>query len=208
MDELWVQVSTKLQGAVGANNHDRWIKPLRLTALDEGVAAFEAPTRFVSDWVNRHFARQILDGLTEASGTRIERLRFEIRPEATAAPGESRTANGGKARAAAAAVAAGVARDDLGAPLDQRFTFDNFVVGKPNELAHAAARRVAEGGQVSFNPLFLYGGVGLGKTHLMHAIAHEYQRSQPQARVLYLSAEQFMYRFIQALRESTIMYFK
>ena len=88
-----------------------------------------------------------------------------------------------------------------GAPLDARFTFDTFVVGKPNELAHAAARRVAEGGPVSFNPLFLYGGVGLGKTHLMHAIAHELQSRQPDLRVLYLSAEQFMYRFVQALRD-------
>jgi chromosomal replication initiator protein len=75
-------------------------------------------------------------------------------------------------------------------------------VGKPNELAHAAARRVAEGGPVTFNPLFLYGGVGLGKTHLMHAIAHELQARRPELRVLYLSAEQFMYRFVQALRES------
>ena len=78
-----------------------------------------------------------------------------------------------------------------------QLTFDTFVVGKPNELAHAAARRVAEGGPVTFNPLFLYGGVGLGKTHLMHAIAHELARRQPELRVLYLSAEQFMYRFVR-----------
>ncbi|WP_207102670.1 chromosomal replication initiator protein DnaA, partial [Paracoccus shandongensis] len=115
------------------------------------------------------------------------------------------------ARPVASAMApatARVARADLGAPLDPRYTFGNFVVGKPNELAHAAARRVAEGGPVGFNPLFLYGGVGLGKTHLMHAIAHDYQTRHPQAQVLYLSAEQFMYRFVQALRESTIMDFK
>ena len=95
-----------------------------------------------------------------------------------------------------------------GAPLDKRFTFDTFVVGKPNELAHAAARRVAEGGPVTFNPLFLYGGVGLGKTHLMHAIAHELQSTRPDLKVLYLSAEQFMYRFVQALRERKMMDFK
>jgi len=95
-----------------------------------------------------------------------------------------------------------------GATLDARFTFDNFVVGKPNALAHAAARRVAEGGAATFNPLFLYGGVGLGKTHLMHAIAWELQARQPEARVLYLSAEQFMYRFVQALRDRQIMDFK
>jgi chromosomal replication initiator protein len=79
------------------------------------------------------------------------------------------------------------------------------VVGKPNELAHAAARRVAEGGVVTFNPLFLYGGVGLGKTHLMHAIAWQLQKRRPELRVVYLSAEQFMYRFVQALRDKDMM---
>src|SRR5690606_29627082 len=120
-----------------------------------------------------------------------------------------------KAQAAAAPAARlsqrakAVAEEELpGAPLDQRFTFDSFVVGKPNELAHAAARRVAEGGPVTFNPLFLYGGVGLGKTHLMHAIAHELRLQRPDLRVLYLSAEQFMYRFIQALRDKQVMDFK
>jgi len=93
-------------------------------------------------------------------------------------------------------------------PLDKRYTFDRFVVGKPNELAHAAARRVANGGPVTFNPLFLYGGVGLGKTHLMHAIAWEIQARDPKAKVLYLSAEQFMYRFVQALRFKDTMSFK
>ena len=93
-------------------------------------------------------------------------------------------------------------------PLDGRCTFDNFVVGKPNELAHAAARRVAEGGPVTFNPLFLYGGVGLGKTHLMHAIAWEVRQRNPEARVLYLSAEQFMYRFVSALRFKEMHGFK
>jgi chromosomal replication initiator protein len=91
---------------------------------------------------------------------------------------------------------------------DQRFTFDSFVVGKPNELAHAASKRVAEGGPVTFNPLFLYGGVGLGKTHLMHAIAHELGERRPDLNVLYVSADQFIYRFISALRDRKMMDFK
>jgi chromosomal replication initiator protein len=92
--------------------------------------------------------------------------------------------------------------------LDTRFTFDRFVVGKPNELAHAAARRVSTGDAGAFNPLFLYGGVGLGKTHLMHAISVELQQMSPDLKVVYLSAEQFMYRFIQALRDKQMMNFK
>ncbi len=93
-------------------------------------------------------------------------------------------------------------------PLDARFTFDTFVVGKPNELAHAAALRVATRGTVAFNPLFLYGGVGLGKTHLMHAIAWELRASVPEARVLYLSAEQFTHRFVSAIRFQDMHGFK
>ncbi len=94
------------------------------------------------------------------------------------------------------------------APLDPRLTFQNFVVGKPNELAFAAARRVADASAVPFNPLFLYGGVGLGKTHLMHAIAWEIRNRDPQRRVIYLSAEKFMYQFIRALRFRDTVAFK
>ena len=96
----------------------------------------------------------------------------------------------------------------LEAALDSRFTFENFVVGKPNELAYAAAQRVAGSDEVNFNPLFLYGGVGLGKTHLMHSIAWEIRRRDPSRRVLYLSAEKFMYQFIRALRFKDTMAFK
>ena len=97
---------------------------------------------------------------------------------------------------------------DIGAPLDPRFTFANFIVGKPNELAFAAARRVAEASAVPFNPLFLYGGVGLGKTHLMHAIAWHIRETRPDRRVIYLSAEKFMYQLIRALRYKDTMAFK
>jgi len=96
----------------------------------------------------------------------------------------------------------------LSAPLDDRFTFDNFVSGKPNEFAHAACRRVAEAERVPFNPLFLYGGVGLGKTHLMHAIAWHIRERDPGRRVVYLSAEKFMYQFIRAVRFRDTMAFK
>ena len=98
--------------------------------------------------------------------------------------------------------------DDISAPLDPKFTFDNFIVGKPNELAYAAAQRVAQSEVVSFNPLFLYGGVGLGKTHLMHSIAWSTKEKNKRARILYLSAEQFMYRFVQALRFKDMHAFK
>ena len=96
----------------------------------------------------------------------------------------------------------------ISSDLDSRFTFTNFIVGKPNELAFAAARRVSESNDVPFNPLFLYGGVGLGKTHLMHAIAHEIKQRNPLRRVIYMSAEKFMYYFIKALRFKNTVAFK
>lgn len=200
MKDIWGQACVKLEKSVGPNNFNHWIKPLRLKSVDDGVAHFASPTKFLSDWVNRHFADDIMGELLR-QGTQVERLRFDV------ASRQSPAVPKDEAKAMAAATVR-VSQPELGAPLDPRFTFGNFVVGKPNELAHAAARRVSEGGPVGFNPLFLYGGVGLGKTHLMHAIAHEFRQRDPAARVLYLSAEQFMYRFVQALRESAIMDFK
>ncbi|MFD2173004.1 chromosomal replication initiator protein DnaA [Rhodobacter lacus] len=198
--ELWGQASDELRKTVGKTNHSTWIAPLEIVALNDGIAALEAPTKFMCDWVSRNYGEPILRALRNA-GAPVERVTISL----------------GAGRAPVAEPAATPARkahrpaedQDLpGAPLDARFTFDSFVVGKPNELAHAAARRVAEGGPVTFNPLFLYGGVGLGKTHLMHAIAHELSAQHSELRVLYLSAEQFMYRFVQALRDRQIMDFK
>ena len=199
---VWGDVRKKLRDGVGESNFITWIAPLELTGFRGGVAQLAAPTNFIANWVNRNFADQILSALN-AAGAEAHRLDIAVQVRA---PAEPRAKVEPEAPAPRVAAAAG---DELpGAPLDARYTFDNFVVGKPNALAHAAARRVAEGAAVTFNPLFLYGGVGLGKTHLMHAIAWDLQARNPEARVLYLSAEQFMYRFVQALRERQIMDFK
>jgi chromosomal replication initiator protein len=156
----------------------------------------------MGNWVERNFGDKIMRQMIEL-GEKVSRLAFIVPEIAREKPAAT------DAIAAPALAQAKVDRDELpGAPLDPRYSFDSFVVGKPNQLAHAAARRVAEGGPVTFNPLFLYGGVGLGKTHLMHAIAHEMQAQRPEQKVVYLSAEQFMYRFVQALREKQMMDFK
>ncbi len=216
-DNMWGQVREKLEHSVGQNNYRNWIEPLEFADLDGGVATFLVPTTFMGNWVERNFGDQILRHLSGAGAT-VSRLEFVV-PKARAGTGHTASADpSAKGDGAANGAVNGYDRpgtprtgttDDLpGAPLDKRFTFDKFVVGKPNELAHAAARRVAEGGPVTFNPLFLYGGVGLGKTHLMHAIAWEIQDRNPDLRVVYLSAEQFMYRFVQALRDKAMMDFK
>ncbi|WP_068299237.1 chromosomal replication initiator protein DnaA [Pararhodobacter sp. CCB-MM2] len=224
---VWGDVRSKLRGVVGENNFITWIAPLGLTGIESGVARLSAPTNFIANWVNRNFADPIVRALNGA-GANVHRIEIAVEarvPGATAAKtmtGAQRVqetlgkssdapalpASAPTPAAPVTAAAPSGSEDVAGAPLDQRYTFDNFVVGKPNALAHAAARRVAEGAAVTFNPLFLYGGVGLGKTHLMHAIAWELQTRNPEAKVLYLSAEQFMYRFVQALRERQIMDFK
>lgn len=200
-DEIWGRVCNELLKSIGKSNFTTWIAPLRLSGIDAGIASFDAPTKFMCDWVSRNFADGIVREMRHA-GLSVDRAEFRV---AQLRPIAARDIT----RQPASRPAEPRAEDDLpGAPLDSRFTFDTFVVGKPNELAHAAARRVAEGGPVTFNPLFLYGGVGLGKTHLMHAIANDLQKRRPDMRVLYLSAEQFMYRFVQALRDRQIMDFK
>jgi chromosomal replication initiator protein len=221
-DETWGHVRSELLRSVGKDAFTNWIEPLEFTELEGGIARFQVPSRFMCDWVQRNFGDLILKRLA-AHNAEIQRVSFAVRPAGAAAAAAPR-ATGPRRRPAApppapAAPAPTAAAEapppdpraeiDLpGAPLDPRFTFESFVVGKPNELAHAAARRVAEGGPVTFNPLFLYGGVGLGKTHLMHAIAWEFQRRDPRTRVVYLSAEQFMYRFVQALRFKDMIGFK
>jgi len=210
-EELWDDASKKLKKRLGKNNYLTWIKPLQYSGHEDSVVTFGVPTTFMGDWVSRNFGEQIRQQLN-AAGACVERISFEVsdtmskvKPPQPVKPAKSAKKKPAKSRVASQPSRA---REIPGAPLDVRFTFDRFVVGKPNELAHAAARRVAEGGEVTFNPLFLYGGVGLGKTHLMHAIAWELRNRSPELKVIYLSAEQFMYRFVQALREGSTMDFK
>ncbi len=198
-EETWGQIQQSLLDTVGKNNYVNWIEPLEFSELKNGVARFLVPTHFMGNWVSRNFGDKILNEISNA-GESVSRVEFAV-PEGTVAAKKS-------TRSETKVAPVDIQSDTPGAPLDARFQFESFVVGKPNELAHAAARRVAEGGPVTFNPLFLYGGVGLGKTHLMHAIAWELKEQQPDAKIVYLSAEQFMYRFVQALRDKDMMAFK
>ncbi len=202
-NEIWAQVQATLRTAIGRNSFTNWIEPLRYQRTTDGVVTFGVPTRFMGDYVTRNFGDQILYHVQKA-GVDAGRMSCVVtKPEVAQRPAAANGVAAPKSRPDAS----GLTVDD-GADLDPRFTFDRFVVGKPNQLAHAAARRVAEGGETGFNPLFLYGGVGLGKTHLMHAIAHDLRARKPHLNVLYLSAEQFMYRFITALRDKRMMDFK
>jgi len=204
--EQWGQLKQRLLNTVGKNNYTNWIEPLELSGIKDGVATFNVPTSFLGNYVSQNFGDLILYQVNSIA-PEIRRIQFRTAANTARDTGGVKSATPPQRAAQASSDTEPDIRLNT-APLDERFTFDTFVVGKPNELAHAAAKRVAEGGPVTFNPLFLYGGVGLGKTHLMHAIAWELTSRQPELSVLYLSAEQFMYRFVQALRDRKMMDFK
>lgn len=220
-NEIWEIVRAELLKVVGKNNFSAWIEPITFDRMEDRIAHFHVPTNFIGSWVTNNFGDMILRHMG-THGVVADRAIFAVGARAAApapqAPAvrepESALASKPAAVSYAPAPAPFIAapaptqRELPGAKLNPNFTFSNFVVGKPNELAHAAARRVAETLDVTFNPLFLYGGVGLGKTHLMHAIAWDLQDRFPDAKILYLSAEQFMHRFVRALREQDTFNFK
>jgi len=189
----WEQVRAKLKSEFGEAAYNSWLRQLALVGQRHGVVLLEVPTRFIKDWIGSHYADR-LAALWRSECPLAKSVEVSVR-----APRDGQAVH---------SVNGDDAARDVGTPLDPRFTFENFVVGKSNELAHAAARRLAESERVNFNPLFLYGGVGLGKTHLMHAIGWHLRQRKPHRKVIYLSAEKFMYLFIRALRFKDIMAFK
>jgi chromosomal replication initiator protein len=214
----WARVRGILRSEVGEASYTSWMKPLTLVSVADGRVRISVPTRFMRDWVESHYGDLIRE-LWMAQDESIEQVEVFVRAAAARPvvertrehalrPSPAQTAPGAATGAATARGGAAEGTIEISQPLDSRFKFEHFVVGKPNELAYAAARRVADAEQAAFNPLFLYGGVGLGKTHLMHAIAWHVRERHPDRKVVYLSAEKFMYHFIRALRFQTTMTFK
>jgi chromosomal replication initiator protein len=210
INSQWDRIAGRLRDEVGDAAWRSWLRPVAVHGLKDGAIRLALPTRFMRDWVATHYGERlrVLWGAEDPSIRTVEIIVDSGRPSPSASAPAALTVSEPGTPRPAAALCSPTEIDELGAQLDPRYTFNNFVVGKPNEFAHAAARRVAEASQVSFNPLFLYGGVGLGKTHLMHAIAWHIREHDPSRRVLYLSAEKFMYRFIRALRSQDTMSFK
>lgn len=201
---LWTKVHGELREEFGEAVFRSWLKPLTLQAYYHGTMEVSVPTRFMRDWIQTHYAARILE-MCAANDAELRRL--EIVVVQNSVPVEIVPAVEERKLKANINVA-GEDLLQLGSPFDPRYTFDSFVVGKPNALAHAAARRIVESQNVPFNPLFLYGGVGLGKTHLMHAIGWAMKKQWPEKKVMYLSAEKFMYQFVRALRAKDTMAFK
>ena len=201
LSEQWARVCDRLQAEVGEVVWRTWLRQIALSGLDGDEVSLTLPTRFMRDWVRTHYADR-LSSLWQAENCGVRRVDVRV----GSAPALSRPA---PILEPTPDPPRPEQRADLGVMLDQRFSFDAFIVGKPNEFAYACARRVAEHpSSQGFNPLFLYGGVGLGKTHLMHAIGLELGRPERPASVAYMSAEKFMYRFIAAIRAQSTMEFK
>ncbi len=213
----WALVMTLLRKELGESTYQNWLCFMGCEGIEGGCVQLTAPSRFKRDWISSHLGEQLLKAWVAVNS---QVLRLDLRAKETGASQTSNNISANDAVSVANALPVQPLRTEnqvdprnghygrLGAPLDPRFTFEDFVVGKSNEFAHAAARRVADSDNPPFNPLFLHGGVGLGKTHLMHAIAHAIRAQHPERTVLYLSAEKFMYQFIKALRDKDTMPFK
>lgn len=205
----WNMVKELVAADIGISHSKSWIEPLELLGLDGMMLVLGSPNSFAKDWVENHYLEpmekawkqinMVIQGVqiiiheapVTIANTNSNTIPAQVRTQESFDSFEKEEAG-----------------TYTGAPLDNRFTFENFVVGKPNELAYAAALRVAESSTLQFNPLFLYGGVGLGKTHLMHAIAWKIRQCHPARKVIYLSAEKFMYQFVRALRYKDMVSFK
>ena len=211
---IWERIRDKLKSHYGDATFKSWMKSLHLYDVSNGQVTLKVPTRFIREWVINHYVDTIKAfWQAELEGVHTVNVLVGL-PQVPPADSNMDEAQGTKSESTVMPSQivdfSSQDSDDISSPLDRRFVFDNFVVGKSNALGHAAARAVAEAKSVvpGSNPLFLYGGVGLGKTHLMHAIAWDIRKNSPERKVIYLSAEKFMYRFIQALRNKDIMSFK
>jgi chromosomal replication initiator protein len=226
--ETWARVKRRLRAELGEDVFASWFARLEMDSVGDGCARLSVPTRFLKSWIEAHYADRVLS-VYRSEAPDLERISIGVRGSMArdgAVPAR-RTGDTPRLLPGAASDPSGALRGDAkstmpqsprdergefgevaGAPLDPRLTFDSFVLGRSNALAHAAGDRVAQhqGSQALYNPLYLHAGVGLGKTHLLHAIGHEARRSG--RRVIYLTADRFMYGFVASLKAQTSLAFK
>ncbi len=229
VDTQWNQICSQLKTEFGATAFDSWLKPLTVGDFDNGEMTICAPTAFMKNWVIAHYADRI-NKIWEQKNPSIKKVNFVVQSSfkdrrsfdtsllkkvsSTPTPQNIYGCNI-NSRDFGLVSGSSLANDTVknnafnnAAPLNPNYTFENFVVGKTNEFAYAAARKVAEAKNVSFNPLFLYSNVGLGKTHLMQSIIWHIKKNDPNRNVIYLTAEQFVYKFVKALRYKDTQAFK
>jgi chromosomal replication initiator protein len=223
--ESWAKVKERLRVEVGDDVYSSWFARMDMEAIEGGTVRLSVATRFLKSWIQSHYAERVL-ACWRAQESEINRIELIVRSavlrNATAAKPKSEIALASGPAEVALRLTNGVSHNRLpvieanghevqgGSPLDSRLTFDTFVVGRANTLAHAAAKQVALAKRtdpVMFNPFYIHAGVGLGKTHLLQAITWS-GNSVGERKVLYLTAEKFMYGFVSALRTQTALAFK
>jgi chromosomal replication initiator protein len=219
--ERWQRVKDRLRLELGDDVFTSWFGRMELESVDKGAVRLSVPTRFLRNWIQSHYSEKVLVKW-QAEEPIISRLELTVRSAAIRLPAakvkpvdppcSSPEARNGAVHAESTAVGLSLmsVHESLGgSPLDPRLTFDTFIVGRSNTLAHAAAKQVAisrRGEPLMFNPLYIHAGVGLGKTHLLQAIT--WVGNSSERKVLYLTAERFMYGFVSALRTQTTLAFK
>jgi len=225
------KVRAVLRARLGEDVYSSWFGTLEFESFDGRVVRVSVPVKFLQNWIQTHYADDLLRSC-EVEFEGVERVDVTLRQPGMTANGRAPAATAGsaaRAKGAASEPAASETRRVMvhagptvlmgrtsvngfeGSPLDPRYTFDSFVVGPANRMAHAAATQVAEtvlADERGYNPLYLHASVGLGKTHLQHAIAWEVRRRTPKANVLYLTAERFRYQFVEAVKSQDALAFK
>jgi chromosomal replication initiator protein len=219
--ERWDKVKQRLRAELGEDVFTNWFARMELDAVDKGAVRLSVPTRFLRNWIQSHYSEKVLSNW-QAEEPLITRLELSVRsstvrpalPKSKPAEEPAPTRNTREAPVNGADVRESVPFMSVhealgGSPLDPRLSFETFIVGRSNTLAHAAAKQVATARRseaLMFNPLYIHAGVGLGKTHLLQAIT--WAGNSSDRKVLYLTAERFMYGFVSALRSQTTLAFK
>jgi chromosomal replication initiator protein len=206
---VWQKCLVLLQDEYSAQQFNTWLRPLQAHKEDQRFVLL-APNRFVVDWVKKHFFSRIEELITQFCGEEIKSVSIEIGSKAIdpAVASMDPSVNASIAADVATKMTTKKAVDYKSSHLNKKFIFDSFVEGNSNQLARAASMQVAERPGDAYNPLFIYGGVGLGKTHLMHAVGNEILKHNPEAKVLYLHSERFVADMVKALQTNSINEFK
>jgi chromosomal replication initiator protein len=218
LKQCWDRISQKLRSEIGEDLYSSWFARMEPEQLDGGILVASVPTRFLRNWIVSHYADR-LRRLCEGEFGPLDSVNIRVRtcgvPSVAQAPRprirEEDCSGGVSPLVAIMPMKQQPPAQERGSPLDHGLTFETFIVGRSNALAHAAAMRVAEaapGQPLSFNPLFLHSPAGRGKTHLLNAISWRVRQQTPERRVLYITAERFMYHFIAALKGRDTMAFK
>lgn len=194
--ELWGQAVARLRPEIGEENAELWLKPIEAATLEDGVLLLKVPNKFFSDGIKERYQKKVLAALKELAGAEIG-LDFKVERDLTRVLPSSDPVPQASAQS-----------DFAASELNPRYTFETFVIGESNRLARATAESIAKNPGTQYNPYVIYGGVGLGKTHLMHAIGNGIRRQHPKARVLYTTSEQFVNEYIGSVQNNALEAFR